>query len=44
MRWIRLDEVGEPISGSYAMQQEGSGRWVEDTDPLVTGEEPEGAA
>lgn len=38
MRWIKLDENGLPLPGSYSTEQPGPGQWVPDEDvpPVVT--------
>ncbi len=32
MRWVRHDENGNRLPGDFALQQEGAGEWVDETD------------
>ena len=38
MRWIKFDQNGQPLPGSYSNQQPGPGQWVadEDVQPVPT--------
>jgi len=33
--WIKTDEHGADISGTYAVEQDGPGRWVDDMDVVA---------
>lgn len=32
MRWIRFDDGGHPLPGSFSVQQPGAGQWIADED------------